>query len=908
MVDHLEQICKGENTGIGYLFCVHNGANQTTNNFLGTLLTQLALQNDVLLKAITSCHVHHSRYKTRPTPKELSGLLHLQIQQFDKVYIVIDALDECPELDQTRKCLISEIRGLLPEVSLLVTSRDIPSIKSMFQQDTHFQIRAQEQDVKLFIESQLKQRAELAELLEDHDDVRSRITATVLEKSNGMSVSLKLPLLLSLLELRFLIAVLHMDSLAKEDNIRDLKESLQRLPEDLDKTYDDAMERIRNQDSRKLARAEQVFTLVSCAKRPLKLKQIRQALSIRRGDTFLDPEASPKAELMFSSCCGLVVVEDESEIVRLVHYTTEEYFKRKLQRYRSPEAHEAFSGILITYLSFAAFTSFALEKIIDAKHEIAKKRKDRKLLRDIRRDAINDYIADLYKSSDLVIYAAENWGHHAREAFTNKGDESNSCLYSSVFQDNEADSRYDLKQLIPWFLQQEANLVYADQIVVYIEDYTKGRSGWLKSVRGATNITDLQMAASFGLQFFVQYYLSQGAEVDVSNSEGMTALHKASKYGHAGIVKLLLDSGAAIELKDRNERSALSWAVLCNQLSVTRLLLQNGSDPRVNLYYNGLSAVSYAATAGNQEIMELIIEYDEDDVEKGQRLGDALKRAAAQGHEGIVRFLTRGGENWHISKTDLERASNSAATNGFINVLEILLKHGAEANAQDTIALTFAATEGFVKIVKILLNHGADVNARDAAAANGHVKIVKILLDHGADIGCPSARNIHPSAIARALNRGQIAAAKVLLERGGREYAIYNQSPEGTLLHTIPGTYGSGPPAPIIDLLLEHGADLEARDGNGRTPLAIAVQCQQLQTVEYLLKLGANLEARNNDGDTILVGAVRSGMVSAVRSLLERGADPEAFCSASTLPYNDAFEEDYRDAVKLVLEAQGRTQ
>lgn len=183
---------------------------------------------------------------------------------------MIDALDECPEVDQTRRHLLAETRGLLPKVRLMVTSRHLLSIESMFKDDIRLEIRAQEQDVRSFIESQMDQRFELVDLLEGHDDVRSSITATVLDRTNGM----------------FLLAALHMDSLAKEDNIRDLKESLQRLPEDLDKTYDDALERIKSQDSRKLARADQVLTLISCAKRPLKLEEMLEALSIRRGDTF----------------------------------------------------------------------------------------------------------------------------------------------------------------------------------------------------------------------------------------------------------------------------------------------------------------------------------------------------------------------------------------------------------------------------------------------------------------------------------------------------------------------------------------------------------------------------------------------------------------------------------------------
>lgn len=402
VIDHLEQNYRRDKIGVAYVYCVHNGANQTASDFLGSLLQQFAKQSVAILHEIKSCQLHHTRNETRPFLNEIARLLRLQVEEFEEVFIVIDALDECPEVDQTRRHLLAETRGLLPKVRLMVTSRHLLSIESMFKDDIRLEIRAQEQDVRTFIESQMDQRFELVDLLEGHDDVRSSITATVLDRTNGM----------------FLIAALHMDSLAKEDNIRDLKESLQRLPEDLDKTYDDALERIKSQDSRKLARADQVLTLISCAKRPLKLEEMLEALSIRRGDTFLDPEALPKTESLISTCCGLVVVEDESQIVRLVHYTTEEYFKRQLQHYRSSEAHRYVAGILVTYLSFTMFANVSMDKKIEDAIN-----KDEEGWSWNRRGTVAGIVMrKLFKDSMLVQYAAEEWGNHARDAFANIGD------------------------------------------------------------------------------------------------------------------------------------------------------------------------------------------------------------------------------------------------------------------------------------------------------------------------------------------------------------------------------------------------------------------------------------------------------------------------------------------------------
>ena len=150
------------------------------------MLQQLTIRSAAVLEDINSCYKHHARCGTRPSLNETARLLRSQVEKFDKVFIVIDALDEYPELEKTQKSFLAEIRGLLPKVRLMVTSRNIPSIENMFKHDTRLEIRAQEQDVRKFIKSQMEQRDDLVDLLEGHDDVRSRITSRVLEKTNGM--------------------------------------------------------------------------------------------------------------------------------------------------------------------------------------------------------------------------------------------------------------------------------------------------------------------------------------------------------------------------------------------------------------------------------------------------------------------------------------------------------------------------------------------------------------------------------------------------------------------------------------------------------------------------------------------------------------------------------------------------
>ena len=143
------------------------------------------------LDNIKSCHRQHTQRRTRPSLNEIVTLLRSQVEKFNKVFIVIDALDECPELGGTRKDFLSEVRSLVPTVRLMVTSRHDLAIESTFKHDTRLEIQAQDQDVRKYIESQMERRHELADLLNDHDDIRSEIIAVILSKTNGMLVTEK---------------------------------------------------------------------------------------------------------------------------------------------------------------------------------------------------------------------------------------------------------------------------------------------------------------------------------------------------------------------------------------------------------------------------------------------------------------------------------------------------------------------------------------------------------------------------------------------------------------------------------------------------------------------------------------------------------------------------------------------
>ena len=96
----------------------------------------------------------------------------------------------------------------------------------------------------------------------------------------------------------------------------------------LDHAYAQAMERIVGQEGGLRELAKKVLSWVTCAKRPLTTLELQHALAVEIGTSELDEENLPEIEDMVSLCAGLVTVDRESNVIRLVHYTTQQYFER----------------------------------------------------------------------------------------------------------------------------------------------------------------------------------------------------------------------------------------------------------------------------------------------------------------------------------------------------------------------------------------------------------------------------------------------------------------------------------------------------------------------------------------------------------------------------------------------------
>ena len=143
-----------------------------------------------------------------------------------------------------------------------------------------------------------------------------------------------------------------MNNLIDQPTKGDIKQALQHLAKGingLDKTYEQAMERINDQGSRVRELAEHILGWITHAKRPLSTVELQHALGVRPLTGKLDEDYLPSIQVLRSVCAGLVTIDEQSGIIRLVHYTTQEYFERTWASW-FPNAQMDIANFCITYL------------------------------------------------------------------------------------------------------------------------------------------------------------------------------------------------------------------------------------------------------------------------------------------------------------------------------------------------------------------------------------------------------------------------------------------------------------------------------------------------------------------------------------------------------------------------------
>lgn len=528
--------------------------------------------------------------------------------------------------------------------------------------------------------------------------------------------------------------VLQIQMVLNEPTAGDMEEALTKMPCDLDGALRETLDRIDKQPKgcRRLAMA--ILMWISHAFRPLKVNELVEALSIRPGQSSINPKYFPSPKLILDCCFGLVTIDEESSTIRLVHFAVEEYFRSKRDEIFHGGTTEIAEACLI-YLSFDAFGSGPCE------HE----------------SQIRSFIAEYA----FLGYSTFYWGDHVRNS-------QNERIENMAF---------DLIRFIPV-------LAFAQQISRYSSGYR--RKYWKK--KEAITQTALHMASRFGLERTVRHLLDlELYPVDVPTHIGTTPLMYAACHGHISVMRILLDAnadpykeswygtslhiaaergncdsivqlltaGIDVNIKDSHGRTALECALDMGRSTAMLLLLDRGA----NIVSSDLSSMlsEIIGLMMRSERKDLMRKLDQQIVDAITRLGEGhtslLGWAVCSDKLEVLRFLISHGVNVNSQDPSGQTPLHFATACSSTRNMRVLLEHGAEVDAQDKNGLTplfYALRFPSTERAEVLLKSGASLHVQDrygwtpiqVAAACGTTQTLQVLGEYSADVEGPRSGSI----------------------------------------------------------------------------------------------------------------------------------------------------------------------
>ena len=189
-----------------------------------------------------------------------------------------------------------------------------------------------------------------------------------------------------------------------------------------------------------------------------------------------------------------------------------------------------------------------------------------------------------------------------------------------------------------------------------------------------------------------------------------------------------------------------------------------------------------------------------------------------------------------------------------------------ERRGKESIALLWAASNGHERLVDHMVQHGAETNVQDShgstalmwAAQNGHERVVDLLIRHGADVNLPRSNGF--TALRGAAVQDHPAVARETCTTDGKTALM--AAPSALMAAASRGH------APVVELLVERGAELDVQDSNGHTALTRAAYHGNTAIVLRLLLAGADATARTVDGMSALQIAEEQGHAECITALL----------------------------------------
>ena len=403
-----------------------------------------------------------------------------------------------------------------------------------------------------------------------------------------------------------------------------------------------------------------------------------------------------------------------------------------------------------------------------------------------------------------------------------------------------------------------------------------------------------------------------------SKKVAFDAVHEACRGNHDECLALLLPY---VETTQMGFGMLLSECVHADHTACTEVLLQHWKSVCSNIAFvpHGLEEGSEGeapracpAMWGNPAVCQVLIAAGANIEIKNGNGRSPLHAASRFGKLGTVKMLVRAGAGVRVADNDGDTCLTLAAYFGHTETVRYLVGlPDVEVNHEESesfTALHFAVQEGHRDVVEVLIDAGADIDARTSegctplhyACGGGKLAIVKVLVKAGADV-CATYNEGATTCVMSAVHDRHTETVRYLVGLPEVDVNAANNR-SCILLHAAVTRCNESHPD-IVEVLIDAGADIEAKNGCGRSPLLLACEVGKLNAVKLLVEAGARVCATDDQGATCLILAAYFGHTETVRYLVGLpDVDVNLTANEGETALHYASRKKHTDVVRVLVE------
>lgn len=432
--------------------------------------------------------------------------------------------------------------------------------------------------------------------------------------------------------------------------------------------------------------------------------------------------------------------------------------------------------------------------------------------------------------------------------------------------------------------------------------------------------TVLHLAVESGNCDAIQHFISMGAKINTTNKHGKMPIHRLSltRKNFPGMLNLLLQYGAEINAKSKSGNTPILYAAYQGRSPVElKQMVRNGADWQI-CNKNGNTVLHLAVEGGNwkaikyfvsnganinitnkygempihfmglteknfDKILSVLLLHGTDINAKSKSGNTPILCATYHGSsETELKQMVENGADWKICNMDGKSVLHLSVEYGNLKAFKYFVSIGANINIinkyGDTPVHFLSLTRKcFNETLSMLLENGADINAKSEsgttpllyAAFQGRSELeLKQMVEVGAD--WKICNNYGNTVLHLATEAGNYKAFQYFASLGANTNATNNNGE--TPIHFLRWTRTNF--KEMLNLLLKHGADINAKSKSGNTVLLNAVfQRKSVNVLKQLVDNGADWKASSSNGKSVVRLAIEGGNIEALKYFVSIGAD-----------------------------------